>query len=346
MVDGRAGRRSLGRHRGPRERRAWGERTRAVIFSGTKGIVATALLLLVERGALDLGAAWPSVWPEFGGGRQGRDHGRTAVRARRRPARARASRSIVADSARDRPARLAAQAPIVPGRNALLPRAHLRLAGRRAGAAQSTAAQHRAPSCATSSRTRSATRPARSASPRTTHSRRSVRQLRASRELRARPRSAASEPDPRLRSSTAARASRPRSGTIPALLALEVPAANGVATARAMATLYGALVGGRSPLVRAYRSRLGRSPRASATIRSRAGRCASAPPATSWRERPASSARPRTRSGTPARAAPRTAPGRRCARDSRTSPRSCAARTTDSALATLLAALHEALVAR
>ena len=40
----------------PATGRPWGERTSAVIFSGTKGIVATALLMLVERGALDLDA--------------------------------------------------------------------------------------------------------------------------------------------------------------------------------------------------------------------------------------------------------------------------------------------------
>jgi CubicO group peptidase (beta-lactamase class C family) len=45
--------------------RPWGERTCAVVFSGTKGVVATALLVLVERGLLDLDAPVASVWPEF-----------------------------------------------------------------------------------------------------------------------------------------------------------------------------------------------------------------------------------------------------------------------------------------
>jgi CubicO group peptidase (beta-lactamase class C family) len=45
--------------------RPWGERTAAVVFSGTKGVVATALLLLAERGALELGAPVARVWPEF-----------------------------------------------------------------------------------------------------------------------------------------------------------------------------------------------------------------------------------------------------------------------------------------
>ena len=45
--------------------RPWCERTCAVIFSGTKGVVATALLLLAERGQLDLDAPVADVWPEF-----------------------------------------------------------------------------------------------------------------------------------------------------------------------------------------------------------------------------------------------------------------------------------------
>jgi CubicO group peptidase (beta-lactamase class C family) len=36
-----------------------------VLYSGTKGVAATALLLLVEDGALDLDAAVAAVWPEF-----------------------------------------------------------------------------------------------------------------------------------------------------------------------------------------------------------------------------------------------------------------------------------------
>lgn len=43
----------------------WQPDTAAVVFSGTKGVVATAVLLLLERGQLDLD--WPvaRVWPEF-----------------------------------------------------------------------------------------------------------------------------------------------------------------------------------------------------------------------------------------------------------------------------------------
>jgi CubicO group peptidase (beta-lactamase class C family) len=43
----------------------WRDSTAAVVFSGTKGVVATAVLTLLARGLLDL--AWPvaRVWPEF-----------------------------------------------------------------------------------------------------------------------------------------------------------------------------------------------------------------------------------------------------------------------------------------
>jgi CubicO group peptidase (beta-lactamase class C family) len=49
----------------PATGRPWGARTCAVVFSGTKGVVATALLVLVERGKLDLSAPVASIWPEF-----------------------------------------------------------------------------------------------------------------------------------------------------------------------------------------------------------------------------------------------------------------------------------------
>lgn len=43
----------------------WREDTLQLIFSGTKGLVATCLLLLVERGQLDLDAPVAACWPEF-----------------------------------------------------------------------------------------------------------------------------------------------------------------------------------------------------------------------------------------------------------------------------------------
>ncbi len=52
----------------PESGREWEAGTAAVIFSGTKGIMATALMLLVDRGALDLDATVASYWPEFAAG--------------------------------------------------------------------------------------------------------------------------------------------------------------------------------------------------------------------------------------------------------------------------------------
>jgi CubicO group peptidase (beta-lactamase class C family) len=45
--------------------RPWREDTLQLIFSGTKGLVATCVLLLVERGKLDLDAPVATYWPEF-----------------------------------------------------------------------------------------------------------------------------------------------------------------------------------------------------------------------------------------------------------------------------------------
>ncbi|GAA2811965.1 serine hydrolase domain-containing protein [Saccharopolyspora taberi] len=45
--------------------RPWRHDTLQMIFSGTKGLVATALLVLVERGAIELDAPVARYWPEF-----------------------------------------------------------------------------------------------------------------------------------------------------------------------------------------------------------------------------------------------------------------------------------------
>ena len=50
---------------------AWNDETVCVIASGTKGICATAIMMLVERGSLDLEAPIESVWPEFSEGGKG-----------------------------------------------------------------------------------------------------------------------------------------------------------------------------------------------------------------------------------------------------------------------------------
>jgi CubicO group peptidase (beta-lactamase class C family) len=43
----------------------WGEDTLQLIFSGTKGLIAVCVLLLLDRGALDLDAPIGRYWPEF-----------------------------------------------------------------------------------------------------------------------------------------------------------------------------------------------------------------------------------------------------------------------------------------
>jgi CubicO group peptidase (beta-lactamase class C family) len=45
--------------------RAWDEGTLQLIFSGTKGLVAICLLMLIDRGALELDAPVARYWPEF-----------------------------------------------------------------------------------------------------------------------------------------------------------------------------------------------------------------------------------------------------------------------------------------
>jgi CubicO group peptidase (beta-lactamase class C family) len=50
----------------------WEEDTLVLVFSGTKGLVAVCLLLLVDRGLLDLDAPVSRYWPEFAaGGKEG-----------------------------------------------------------------------------------------------------------------------------------------------------------------------------------------------------------------------------------------------------------------------------------
>ena len=54
--------------------RPWADDTTAMIFSGTKALVGICLLMLVDRGQLDLDAPVCSYWPEFAA------HGKTRVR--------------------------------------------------------------------------------------------------------------------------------------------------------------------------------------------------------------------------------------------------------------------------
>lgn len=95
--------------------RPWDHDTTCVIASGTKGIVATAMLMLIERGCLDLGAPVAKYWSEFAAG------GKAAVRVADVVAHTAGVPGIVAPITRDQlddpPSiedELAAQAPIVP----------------------------------------------------------------------------------------------------------------------------------------------------------------------------------------------------------------------------------------
>jgi CubicO group peptidase (beta-lactamase class C family) len=56
--------------------RPWRQETLQVIFSGTKGLVALCLLILVDRSELDMEAPVARYWPEFGA------NGKRAVRVR------------------------------------------------------------------------------------------------------------------------------------------------------------------------------------------------------------------------------------------------------------------------
>jgi CubicO group peptidase (beta-lactamase class C family) len=58
------------------EGRPWTEDTVAVIFSGTKGLVAACVLLLIDRGLLDIEAPVCRYWPEFAA------NGKSAIRVR------------------------------------------------------------------------------------------------------------------------------------------------------------------------------------------------------------------------------------------------------------------------
>ncbi len=328
MVDGELRGRPLGRPRRRRDRAARGASARRPsIFSGTKGVVATALLLLVERGELELDGARRELWPEFAAGGKGEvTVAQLLAHCGGLPG---SQLPLAFDDPQAIARALAAQAPIVPVGSAVLPRADLRLAGRRArsGAIDGRGVgafvreeialplgelDLRIGLAAGDELAPRAGAPARGAG------------------LRARAPSRAAEPDPRLELVYGgARAHCPMSGTIRACSQPGVPAAGGVATARALATLYGRIVDGGGPArardARARHARTGRR-RGSAHA---AGSCASGRRATSWRARRARSARPPTPSGTRAQAARRTAAGRHCAPGSRTSRPNCGAKSGD-----------------
>jgi CubicO group peptidase (beta-lactamase class C family) len=223
----------------PATGRPWGERTPAVIFSGTKGVVATALLMLVERGELDLGSRVADVWPEFAAA------GKAAITVAQLLSHSGGLAGISGPYAIDQPraiARaLAAQAPIVPlGRPCyhaftygwLAAELITRIDGRDAGAF----VRDEIAVPLGDLDLRLGLSPADELA-----GERAVLRAAPGFQLSA---FAADEPDPRLELVYGSTRATPAIWNDPGVLALGVPAAGGVATARAMATLYGRLVTG------------------------------------------------------------------------------------------------------
>ena len=220
----------------------WTGDTLSVLHSGTKGIVATALLMLVERGLLDLNEPVARYWPEFACA------SKEAVTVATLGSHAAGLPGIEGDVTLDDladpaglAARLAAQAPMIelghPSYHAitfgwLCDELVRRVDGRTVG-------RFVADEIATPLGVdiRIGLDPADPLAMRVSHLRRSDDyQLSAF---------LSPNPDPRLAKVYGAARGAITSMDDPVVLALEIPAANGVASARAMASLYGALVSGR-----------------------------------------------------------------------------------------------------
>jgi CubicO group peptidase (beta-lactamase class C family) len=219
--------------------RPWEERTCAVIFSGTKGIVATAMLLLVERGQLDLGARVTSVWPEFAAA--GKDAITIAQLLSHCSGLAGAAEPLPFDQPVAIARALAAQAPIVPVGT---PSYHALTYGWLAGELIRRV-DGRTPGAFVRDEIALPLggldlRIGLAGDDPLTPGRAQLRQAPGF-QLGA---FSSPEPDPRLELVYGASRAAPEFWNDPGVLALGVPAAGGVATARAMATLYGRLVGG------------------------------------------------------------------------------------------------------
>jgi CubicO group peptidase (beta-lactamase class C family) len=231
----------------------WHEGTAAVVFSGSKGVVATLLLLLVDRGLLEPHAPVGEIWPEFA--TAGKEEVTLAMLfAHAGGVPGVAERLTVADLADPRriARALAAQPPLVdPGTPSyhaitygwLAAEVVRRLDGRSVGAllADDLArplhldlAIGVGPGHPLASR-RAVLRPA--------------PDYRLSAFLD-------SEPDPRLELVYGNPPLGIDAWNDPELLEIEAPAVNAVATARALAAMYGRLVAGNDPLVSAASLRL------------------------------------------------------------------------------------------
>jgi CubicO group peptidase (beta-lactamase class C family) len=232
----------------------WEEKTAAVLFSGTKGVVATVLLVLADRGRLDLDAPVASVWPQFAqGGKGDITIGQLAAHAAGLPAVEQPLRREDLTHPERIAALLAAQEPMLPPGT---PSYHAitwgwlcgeivrRVEGRSAGEMVRELFGDLDIRIGVDQADPFAGRIARVApSP----------DYRLGAYL-------AEDPDPRLHQVYGNPAIAADEWGDPALLELEIPAANGVATARAMAELYGRLVCG--TLVRPATLALARTPAA------------------------------------------------------------------------------------
>ena len=220
----------------------FGPESATVLYSGTKGVAATALLLLVEDGVLDLDTPVAALWPEFAAAGKSRITVATLLaHAAGLPAVERPlERSDLADP-RALGAALAAQAPLLePG----VPSYHAvtwgwlasELALRAGGSTLGRVIRDRlaGPLGLDLQLGVAPTDPvaARLVRPRLASGYRLTAFM-------------AEDPDPRLELVYGNPRFAIDSWADPDLLAIEAPAVNGVATARAMATLYGEIACGR-----------------------------------------------------------------------------------------------------
>jgi CubicO group peptidase (beta-lactamase class C family) len=219
--------------------RAWHRDTGCVVASGSKGVVAVAMLMLIERGLLDLESPVARYWPEFG------VNGKAGVRVADVVAHTAGVPGVVAPLSQDDLGDalkihelLAAQAPIVPVGTVtyhaltygwLCDALVRRVDGRSVG--HFVADEIARPLDLDLS---IGTPPERAAR---------VAQLRWAPNFAFSAFLGDGEPDPRLRF-VYNNPPLPLRWEDPAMLAIEVPGANCVATARAMASLYGCLARG------------------------------------------------------------------------------------------------------
>ena len=225
---------------------AWQEHTAAVVFSGSKGIVATLALLLAQRGILGFEARVADAWPEFeAGGKGDITVAQLLSHAGGLPAVERLLRAV--DMARPRwiSGLLARQRPMVPIGTPcyhaitygwLASELFVRTDGRPAARLVEIELKRE---CGLDI---AIGINARGLAPDTLAHLRTSRDFQLSAFL-------AGPPDPRLKLVYHNPPLQPNDWNDPELLALQVPAVNAVATARSLAAMYGQLVVRDDPLV-------------------------------------------------------------------------------------------------